>query len=209
MRFEDSETQIKKAAPRYLRRAHAAGAVSVTLEDVIAELNLAWVIASQKFNPNLGVPFAAYLARGMMNHANRFIDEQIGHSINAYSLDEGGSDDEGSERHEWLVADMGQRQDEALEDKQMYERAMSELSVPAAQFVELLLNPPPALYEELDAINARTAHARSRGIATQSPKTITGNLVLDLMGVERAERNRIYAEVKALGVTLQSEITQQ
>lgn len=85
---------------------------------------------------------------------------------------------------------------------------MSELSPSAAQFVKLLRYPPPCLYEEMEAISARSEHARSRGIAAQSPRTITGNLVLDLMGIERAERNRIYSEVKALCVTLQSEVTQ-
>ncbi|AMB48376.1 hypothetical protein [Methylobacterium sp. AMS5] len=208
MRFEDDYPTLKKWAPRYLRRAHAAGARSVGLEDVVGEMSLAWTIASQKFDASLGVPWRAYLARGLMNHVNRWIDDQIGHSAYAMSLDAGGDSEEGSEAHEWLVSDDSARPDELLEEKHSFERALSELSIEAATFVKLLNNPPAFLFEELQAIQCRAKTARERGIASSAPKAITGNLILDFMGIGQAGRNRIYAEIKEVSVVLQTEINQ-
>lgn len=206
-RYEDSAEQIKKGAARYLRRAHAAGARSVTLDDVISEMNVAWCIARDKFDPSLGVPFGAYLSRGMQLHVNRWIDEQVGHAIGAFSLDETSVAD-GDEAHEWAVPDANPLPDQILEEKHLWARAMSELSTEAALFVSLLREPPPALYEEMKAIQVRSEHARSRGIPSVSPSFITGNLVLDLMGLARSDRNRIYAELKELGRSMSRELTQ-
>jgi hypothetical protein len=50
----------------------------------------------------------------------------------------------------------------------------------------------------MTAIQTRATFANARGIRTGVPSHITGALVLDLMGADRVERNRIYGEVKGL-----------
>lgn len=197
IQWSEWQRVVERSAFRYLKRAHAAGARSVQLEDVQSEGRLAWVIAREKFDPNAGVPFGAYLQLGMRNHINRWINGQIGHA-EAMDLDEGDSHDEGEgDRHE-IIADAGPLQDEILGDTQEFERNIATLSPEARQFVELLASPPPALYEEVNAIQARVAFANERGIRVGAPAHITGALVFDLMGADRPTRNRVYSEVKGL-----------
>jgi hypothetical protein len=197
IQWKDWQKVVERCAFRYLKRAHAAGARSVMLSDVVSELSLAWVIAREKFDPTQGVPFGAYLQLGMRNHINRWIDHQIGHAANAIDLDEEYGDEPGSDLHE-AVADTGPLQDDLLGDSQEFEDNIALLSPEARQFVELLANPPLALYEEMSAIQARAEFAKSRGISVGAPSHITGALVFDLMGAGRAERNKIYREVKHL-----------
>jgi len=196
IQWSDWQKVVERSAYRYLKRAHAAGARSVLLADVVSELSLAWVIAREKFDPSKGVPFGAYLQLGMRNHINAWIDRQIGHAA-ALDLDEDYGEEDGANLHE-AIADGGPLQDDVLGDTQEFERNIALLSPEARQFVELLANPPPALYEEMTAIQARAEFANSRGIRTGVPSHITGSLVLDLMGATRVERNRIYGEVKHL-----------
>ncbi|UIN38328.1 sigma factor [Methylobacterium oryzae] len=196
IQWGDWSKVVERSAYRYLKRAHAAGARTVLLADVVSELSLAWVIARDKFDPTKGVPFGAYLQLGMRNHINAWIDRQIGHS-SALDLDEEHGDEDGSDLHE-VIADGSPLQDEVLGDEQEFERNIAQLSPEARQFVELLANPPLALYEEMTAIQARAEFANARGIRTGVPSHITGALVLDLMGADRVERNRIYGEVKGL-----------
>ncbi|MCP1540016.1 sigma factor [Methylorubrum extorquens] len=194
IRWKDWEKVVAKAAPRYLRRAHAAGARSVLLEDVRSELAVAWCIARDKFDPSLGVPFGAYLQRGMQNHINAWIDKQIGHV--GMDIDDDLGED-GASFHD-IIADGAPLQDETFGDRQEFEHNVARLSPDAQTFVRLLADPPLALYEEMTAIQARSDHANAQGIRSGVPGHITGSLVFDLMGCERTDRNRIYGEVKGL-----------
>jgi DNA-directed RNA polymerase specialized sigma24 family protein len=196
IQWSDWQKVVERSAYRYLKRAHAAGARSVQLADVVSELSLAWVIARDNFDPSLGVPFGAYLQLGMRNHINPWINRQIRHAA-ALDLDEDHGEEDGAGLHE-VIADGSPLQDDVLGDAQEFERTLSQLSPQARQFVELLANPPPALYEEMTAIQTRATFANARGIRTGVPSHITGALVLDLMGADRVERNRIYGEVKGL-----------
>jgi hypothetical protein len=163
---------------------------------VVSELSLAWCIARDKFDPSAGVPFGAYLQLGMRNHINVWIDKQIGHS-HALDLDQDAGDESGASIHE-VIPDDCPLQDEVLGERQTFERNCARLSPEARKFMELLADPPKVLYDQLDAIQSRVEHARAQGISTAAPLHITGGLVLDLMGAERVDRNRIYGEVKAL-----------
>lgn len=200
--WKDWERVIKGSAWRYLRRAHSAGARSVQLEDVVSELSVAWCIARDKFNPDHGVPFGAYLQTGMRNHINRWIDDQIGFGA-ALALDDDAYDDSATSIHE-VIADGAPLQDEVISDREQFDRNVARLSPESQQFVKLLANPPPALYAEMTAIQARAEFAKARGIQTGAPAHITGALVLDLMGASRVDRNRIYHEVKSLARELVS-----
>lgn len=204
--YEAVAESIRRAAPRFLRRAHAAGARSVQIEDVVSELNVAWCIARDKFDPSLGVPFLAYLSRGMQNHVNRWIDEQIGHVGFDLDADNFGESEKAS-MHEAL-ADSTPTPDLVVEDQSMLDFVLSMVSPDTRRFIELLLNPPAFLFQEVDAGRERAAFARERGITTASPKGITGDLIFNLMGLERPCRNRIYGEMKMLAFYMDQEVTQ-
>src|SRR5262245_8553728 len=103
--FKTNEKRIWAAARRVLRRVQAAGGGSIQIEDIFTELTIAGRMAQQRFKPeeNPGVPFAAFLQRGMWLHINRWVKEELGEfQIAPFELDapngNDGEDDEGMHR---------------------------------------------------------------------------------------------------------------
>lgn len=202
--YERYARLLNQMAWRVLRRCHAAGARSMQLEDILSELNLAWCIARERWNPETGVPFAAYLARGCWNHINRWVKGEIGDATLApYSLDHtyGNGEDDGEVTLQNFVADTARPADEVLAEAQIREQALAKLSPRARQFYELLENPPPELIREIDAVAARAAYARSRGINAIAPPIAAQ--IIALMGCSETERTRIYSEIRAIGEVIQ------
>lgn len=198
IRYEDWAPYIKRAAGRFLRRARAAGASTVTVDDIVSELSVAWCMARDGWNPQFNVPFGAYLARGMINHINRFLKKEIGAAQFApYSTNARFQEDDDTELGD-MLASREVSQEQFLIEKLSWERAVGELSPRAKRFIELLESPPPELYEQVTALQARAIYARERGIDSFAVKGVTGGLVLDFMGASRTERTAIYKEIKIL-----------
>jgi hypothetical protein len=203
--YKASEKLIWKMAGRVLMRLKAAGARQIDREDVIQELSIAWVKATESFDPHRGVPFPAYFVRGAWQHINRWAEgteeeiRNVGPSLDATLGDEGNDrtlgdmvEDRGAVSAEQMVLDAERR---AL----VYRK----LSPRAAQFLELLENPPPALYAQMDAISIRASTARTNGRASWAPNYLSMTLIADLMGLDKTERRHVYAELNELAIYVQ------
>ena len=201
--YEANLPVLKSIALRVQRRCRAAGAASIQLEDIMQELAIAWVQAERCYQPG-PVQFGAYLTRGCYNHINRWLKGEIGEFLFApTSLDKSGTDEGENELHN-IIPDTARPSDELLEEKEMRERALARLSPRARQFYEILESPPPELMTEVTNVQARATYARSRGINTIAPTGLTAAQVFDLMGLTRAERNQVTAEIRAIGKLSQS-----
>ena len=189
-----SEAAIRRFARRVLRRVNLSKINGITLTDIEQECWCAWCKARDSFNAEAGVPFLAYLQRGMQNHINRWLlSFEREHEMAPYSLNHtvNDGDDEVGDKIE--VAS-----DEEPVDFLHNELALALMSERARQFVDLLMNPPIDLYRQMDMITQRSQFARQRGLTSTAPVHVTANLVLDLMGADRVERRRIYAELRSL-----------
>jgi DNA-directed RNA polymerase specialized sigma24 family protein len=196
--YEASLPVLKGIALRVQRRCRAAGAASIQLEDIMQELAIAWIQADANYQPG-PVPFVAYLRRGCFNHVNRWLKSEIGEFMLApTSLDKTTGEDGENELHS-AIPDTARPSDELLEEKELRDRALARLSPRARQFYEILESPPPELMSEVNNVQARAEFARSRGINTIAPTSLTAAQVFDLMGLTRAERNQVTAEIRAIG----------
>jgi DNA-directed RNA polymerase specialized sigma24 family protein len=186
---------IKGFAYKVLRRVSSGGAHSVQLEDIVQELSIAWTIAQAKWNPELGVPFLAYLDRGMKLHINRWADAHVREAH--VSLDAGGEDDDEGLGHT-LIPDDRESQHDTLVQKQHLAKVLAKLSPRARQFVELLVDPPAELTAELKAIEAKRQFARERGVATQIITRINADLLFELTGTPAWERPKVMSEIRTV-----------
>lgn len=192
----DHERYMKAFAFKVRNRAFAAGAASVQFEDIYQELCIAWCKARDAFSPEYGVPFIAFLSRGMHLHINRWIQDQITEGQHL-TLDQPTTEDGEGVLHE-VVPDKAPTPAEFAISEDMRQFVYSRLSKRARMFVEFLESPPEFLVEGLKAIRARAEYGRAKGIACIAPKQITASMVFEFMRVDRVERIEIYRELRSV-----------
>jgi DNA-directed RNA polymerase specialized sigma24 family protein len=197
---------IRSFAFKVLKRLHALGAKSQTIDDAEQELWIAWCKARDNFNPELGVTFNTYLHSVMRNHINRHIVlnfERFHEQTVALSLDlevGGESSGEGAnmELHD-VLADTATPVAELVEGQSVFAYACNRLSPRARSFVTVLNEQPQELLDEVLRLNEKSTHAQSLGVAYAQPRRLTSAMVFDLMQASRVERTTILAEITQLG----------
>lgn len=197
-RYEDSLKDIKVFASKVYRRLRAAGASSVQLEDIIQELSLVWVKASQAYDENGGAQFRTFFYRAMIRHINRWADRQCNEG-RALSLDVNVSDDidKGASFHE-VIADGSDSAEDTLAETTHRNLLMSYLSDISRKFVSFLERPPEELVKEFEAIRAKSDYSRGRGLQSIAPRSITSAVIMDFLGVPNKERRGILNEIKTV-----------
>jgi len=200
LRFEDSEKQVRIFGRRVLNRMRAAGARTVQLEDILSELTVAWCQARDHWNSQAGVPFGAYLFRGMRNHINRWAQKEINvHNIAPYSMDaQHAQHDYEDDFHEVLTATDEPTPEDKVVGKDQAERFLLALSPNARLYIDNLMNPPDWLVAELKAMQAKAKFGRARGLTSMAPQDVNSGFVMTALGFDRAQRKAVHDEVKAL-----------
>jgi DNA-directed RNA polymerase specialized sigma24 family protein len=197
--FAEHERLLRSMASKFHRRATAAGAASLQIDDVFQEMCVAWCQARDAYNSNYQVPFTAFLVRGVRNHCNRWINKQITEGQDKLELDADFDNDNetAADRHS-VVADESVVSPEEAAVMADHRAVQREILSPLAQkFLEILENPPPAIYRILDAMQAKRAYAQSRGVVPGFTfKQIKAPLVFELMGLDVATREKIKKELQ-------------
>lgn len=211
--FKDQERLLHHTAIRVLRRVHAAGARSVTKEDIFQELAVAWCKARDNWNPNQNVPFVPYLMNGMMHHINRWVNHELRQfNIAPFALDASVSEDGTEDMHQAVPDHTVIPADDIVVEKDLLDylndplrwrggpwRRRMKLSERARQFIQFLANPPVEMLDVVAGLEVRGEFARARGVtASAIPKRVTLSLIFDLMGATRFERASITKELARL-----------
>lgn len=198
-----SERVIKTFSFKVLKRLHALGARSTTLDDVEQELWVAWCKARDSYNPEFGVPFNAYLVNGMKKHVNqwierrfeRFHEETVAASLDAKVAD---NDGDGVELHGVIASgDIAIEDDVASRD--LFNKAVQRLSPRARKFMEILESQPPELMAEVMKLRAKAEFAEQINKPFARFTHLTTTMVFDIMQASQAERTKILKEVDRLG----------
>ena len=198
--YKDSVELIRRLSWSIARKLHGSGAMSMSREDVEQELWCVWCRARDTFNPELGVPFRAYLLEGVRLSKlaiNRKIYKRIDEE-RAVRLDAPVGDEEQSSSLIDLLPDGGPLQDDMMLEAKHFAWALSKLSARAALFLKLLYEQPPELLDQMRELQARADYARSIGAQNIMISHITTSLVFRLMGADRPERTKIFAELRKL-----------
>jgi DNA-directed RNA polymerase specialized sigma24 family protein len=198
VQYRDHEKLIQHTAHRVMRRIYNLG-TSAAFDDIVQELSIAWCIARRDYDPAMQVPFVPWLMRGMIQHINRWVGNEILHHNDAH-IDLDADIEEGTSAHDLIADNRKIDAETAIVRKDMRERNLARLSPIACKFLELLDNPPPALIAVLRAQKARFEYAKDRGVSVISPtnKRITAAMVFDLMGVANKDRTAINKEIEEI-----------
>jgi len=197
---KESKAQIRAFAYKVLRRIHALGGKTTSLEDVEQELWIAWCKACEAYDEKGGASFKTFLHIGMVRHINRYVQnnfERLHGETVALSLEAPMGDDDGATLAE-AVPDTAERQDTKLIEEDVRERVMRRLTPRARQFVQILHDQPIELVRELDKFKEKQKVAREVGVQFSAPRRLTSWMVFDLMGASRTERTAIMREIEAV-----------
>jgi DNA-directed RNA polymerase sigma subunit (sigma70/sigma32) len=193
----NSSGQVKGLARLYYGKFHRSIGASLTLDDLEQEFWLVWHQACERFDPERGFEFAAFLGVSIRNKALALLrDCQRRSPLYARSLDEPvGDADSGSS-----LADLIPSDDESVETglirSQTRERITGQLDERLQKLVRLLEDTPPDLQAEFEALRAKAAYAASRGLSMRTPKELTLVALSELMGVSRCVRHRMIQKMQ-------------
>jgi hypothetical protein len=227
--FEKHRKLLLYIAHRVHRRCMAAGARSLEFDDIFSELCIAWCIARDSWMPEITqkdgtiarIPFGPYLMRGMSNHINRFVENELKKHFHLapFDLDAELSDDGGvvGTLHDTTADESFDSPEDVLVRKDLAEwardslrwkrtfngkRVHAPLSPQVETFLRLMQNPPPSIMAILDGLQARAEYARKtlKIGSVCAPKRVNKNMIFDLMGIDnREERAEIFEKVEWLG----------
>lgn len=196
--FDSVKKLAAKLALRVQRRLHSFGVRHIELDDLMQEAYVAYVLAARSWDSSRGVPFGLYFARGLTHHLNRVVlGEERQRAMMGLSLDEFLTPEEDGSTHEIIPAVQDDPERELLL-KERGERVLRKLSGPARKILELLRDPPPFLFQQVEAIQARALYARSIGRNSVVAAEITLGLIADFLGLSRYERRQLYSEINNL-----------
>jgi len=201
---EASEKAIKSFSHRVMRRLRAAGdgGRAFSLEDIQQELKIAWIKASDSYEPETGVPFQAYLMNGMRMHINREIEKHIERrhtEVLAVSLNSTVGEDTGRATLADVIPD--DRNDfNAFEEDQHFEYAIRNLKPRARLFVTLLREQPDELMKEIICLKRKSDYGREQmGINSPATVRLAASTIFDFMDASNKERTEIMKELRGLG----------
>jgi hypothetical protein len=186
--FADVKVVMDTMTTRVARRLKSAG-IAAERADIRQELAVAWLKARDGYDPQRGVPFLPYFIRGCWLHVNRWIEEvERQRRVTAVGFDR----EDATPDPDAVIAE-----DELIRAERR-ESAYQALSPLAARVLGLLENPPPQLYAEVEAIRTRAEYGRSQGYNSWSNARLTLGVISDLLGLDRGQRSRVYAELNML-----------
>ena len=194
--YPEVERLVKQCASKGYRRLLAAGC-SVDFDDVVGEMNVSYVLASQKFDPTRGIEFTTYLVRTIWQNFNHWADGMCEERHVSLDTRVGAEDDETDGMHN-LLPSAEPAPDEAIMRDQHRARITRRVSPITRKVIELLESPPPFLVEELRAYQARSEHARVRGIGSMAPRSMTLGFIIKALGLSATMRKRVYSEIEFL-----------
>lgn len=178
----------------------------VSLEDLIQEGAITWMIAVEQFDPSFSVKFTTYFYRAVNTNLHRYVNKHgnIKGDETLYfdSLDEPISRDTDDARHEFIEGSTHYPPDVMIEVAERVEKDRNKLSKRARIVYDLLLTPPDWLREEIAAAREmarlkREFRQRPGGIAP-TDIVIVGMIAKAVWGMTDKEYKGIKSEIGRL-----------
>lgn len=197
--FEGYIRLLHNIARKGFARAQSAG-MSLSYEDILGELQLAYVRARQSYDQSRGA-FSTYLTYACLSHLNRLIEheERATTRLGLISVEIEQDDGEESSLYE-VIASEELTPDEVAEREDYAKKMLETLSVPARLIVTYLMEPPTALKRELEAVdeNSELRKLAGGGPVKSSMLSLVTRFVSRLLGLSDTQTKSVQAELRAL-----------
>jgi DNA-directed RNA polymerase specialized sigma24 family protein len=186
-RFEDYEALAHKTAHR-LRMQFSGGLKGVDAGDVFQEVSVAFVLASQKWQPAKGA-FSTYFVTAATNRV-RAISMKRSRGVPETSLDEGMPDHEERSLHDRLADPEAPLPGDLMEDGQWRDWMLARMRPTTRMVVDLCHNPPPWLTTGAEQVTSRNLYGRERGYIQRANKqAVDLTFVLRILGMSSQKAN--------------------
>ena len=157
---------------------------------------MTWVMACERFNPELGLQFSTYFYTAAWRNITKTIRSEAGECQAAsVSLDAARGED--GDMTIQVAADE-EEADALIERKQRQREVMRRLTPKARMAVQIVRDPPKELMAEFEQLRERMRYGRSRGIAAAAPLDLNLGVVMHFLGYSSVERTRIRKELDGL-----------
>lgn len=199
--WKDYEKFVAQMSWKSYRRARASG-LQLEFDDIFQEASVAYMRASKTFNPALGYRFITYLGAAVMtalaNYKHRQDRQLVGRTV---SLDSMLEDD--GDGYEIFPGSEPSPLDELCVVDGLQE-AMRDLGPLGAQMVEWMIDPPPEIEAELEALRWKFAEMTRRGIRRNvvtldmDVRFLLGELLPKLIPENQAAVRRLRSKVQGV-----------
>lgn len=187
--YEDHVGSIIKIARKAYGRAVSAN-LPVEFEDIKEEVSLAWVVANNGFDEEKGFKFSTYFYNVAFTRLNKFFEKLGKQTIELGLQSTTILTEEGESQLEDLVeSDVMSPQDMLLESDNFGEFYSNLKSDDAKLAIDMLINPPEFIEQELIAHIAKTNKKQSEGIAARCPRDMNLKFILRFIAKLRNEKN--------------------
>lgn len=199
--WKDYERFVAQMSWKSYRRARASG-LQLEFDDIYQEASIAYIRASKTFNPALGYRFITYLGAAIMttlaNYKHRQDRQLAGRTVSIDSM----LNEEG-DAYEIFPGSEGSPLDELCVVDGLQE-AMRELGPLGAQMVEWMIDPPPEIEAELNALRWKFAEMTRRGMRRNvvtldmDVRFLLGELLPKLIPENQAAVKRLRSKVQGV-----------
>lgn len=186
-KYEDHIGLIRKLALRGWGRLTEAN-VHVDFDDVVQDMTLTYVKAADKYNPDHGVTFSAYLGRAIWNQFNKFAEKEIRVQadlklVRFEQLGDAVEDSDDGSVYESIASDEW-TPEQYVEAAQQFRENMKSLGPTAKFIVSKLLNPTNDLMEALELAKRNAELARKSGQYAKAPNDVTIAFIASHYGLD-------------------------
>lgn len=199
--WKDYERFVAQMSWKSYRRARASG-LQLEFDDIYQEASIAYIRASKTFNPALGYRFITYLGAAIMtalaNYKHRQDRQLAGRTVSIDSM----LNEEG-DAYEIFPGSEGSPLDELCVVDGLQE-AMRELGPLGAQMVDWMVDPPPEIEAELNALRWKFAEMTRRGMRRNvvtldmDVRFLLGELLPKLIPENQAAVKRLRSKVQGV-----------
>lgn len=193
-KLADYERLLASLSHKTFRRAAAKG-FHIEFDDLFQEAKETFIIASEKFNPELGIKFSTYLWASVRNNLQRIERKIISVQIQTSSIDAEIGDDVGT-MHDIIPSSQESAQ-ERLERIETEFVMFGKLSPETKRVILILDEPPLELAKELIRMEAFREHCKANKMAAAA-RVLDIHTLCSIVGYDIKTTRSVKRELKDL-----------
>lgn len=199
-RYEDHVGSIVQITKRAYGRASAAN-MPVCFEELKQEVTLAWVVASNGFDPEKGCEFSTYFYNVAFSRLNKFFDKLGKQTIELGLTSSTIATEDGDTQIEDITESDLSEPDASLLMSENFQQFYENLKSPDARLaIDMLIDTPDYVEAELNAQQAKTDTKRAQGRDSRCARDLNLKFILRLIARLRCEKDtyahKLHAEIR-------------
>ena len=194
LKLADYERLLASLSHKAFRRAAAKG-FYVEFDDMFQEAKQTFLVAADKFDPDLGIKFSTYLWAAVRNNLQRIESKIIAVQIKTSSMDAEIGEDVGT-MHDIVPSD-NESMDDRLLRLEFENKTFGALSEEAKRVIIVLDSPPTELAKELRRMEAFREHCKKNKMAAAA-RVLDVHTICSILRYDQKTVRKVKRELKQI-----------